>query len=344
MSTVKKAFITLFIITAIALFVIFIYSSGRTFLNDEDLVGNTAGNIYNGGLFCERDGKIYFSNDNDDGSLYVMSSNSDAASIKKLHTDKAAYINVDENYIYYLRANNTRENSSGSILMFNNTGIYRLKQNGKGLKLISSNPGSHVTVNGNHIYYQNYDVDEGLFLYRNQTDGKYERLLLREAVIPSAIINSKLYYVGVNEDHNINTFDLSSFTNRPNIEGNFAYPIFMGEYIYYMDQSNNYSINRMNQDGTDRVVLVKDRTSTYNITNSGNYLYYQIDNMDKSKICRMNLTTMETEVLLDGYYKQIHITKNYVFFKDFDNTNTYIVSADGSLELGTFNPPNLNKD
>ena len=39
---------------------------------------------------------------------------------------------------------------------------------------------------------------------------------------------------------------------------------------------------------------------------------------------------METKVLLDGHYKQIHVTDNYVFFKDFDNKNTYMVSADGS--------------
>ncbi|NLP15829.1 MAG: DUF5050 domain-containing protein [Clostridiales bacterium] len=342
MSTIKKVLITLFIITAITIFGILYYSSGRTYLNDEELVGNTAGNIYNGGLFCERDGRIYFSNDNDDGSLYVMNSNS--TNFKKLHTDKATYINVDENYIYYLRANNTRENTSGSIFMFYNTGVYRVNRNGRKLKLISSNPGSHVTVKGNHVYYLNYDVDTGLFLYRNQTDGSLERLLIKEAVIPSAIMNNKLYYVGYDSDHNINCLDLSSFTSKTYIEGNFGYPIFFGDYIYYMDQTNDYSINRMNLDGSDRTVLVNNRTSTYNVTNSGKYLYYQIDEMDKSKICRMNLTTMETEVLLEGHFKQIHVTDNYVFFKDFDNTNTYIISADGPATLATFNPPNLNKD
>ena len=91
MSTVKKVIISLSIITVIALAGIYIYSSGRTYLNADDLIGNTAGNIYNGGLFCERDGKIYFSNDNDDGSLYVMNANADLTSVKKLHYDKAAY-------------------------------------------------------------------------------------------------------------------------------------------------------------------------------------------------------------------------------------------------------------
>lgn len=342
MSTVKKVLLTLFVITVITFAGILIYSSGRTYLNEDNLIGNTTGNIYNGGLFCERDGKIYFSNDNDDGSLYVM--NSDTTNIKKLHHDKPAYINVDENYIYYLRANNTRDNAPGSILMFNNTGIYRLKQNGRALKIISSNPAAYITVKGNHVYYQNYDVNEGLFLYRNQTDASLERMLLKEAVIPSYFMNNKLYYVGNNENHNINCLDLSSFTTRTYIEGNFAFPIFHNDYIYYIDQSNNYTINRMNKDGSDRQLVVNERCSTYNITNSGNFLYYHVDNLDKSKICRIDLTTMNTEVLLDGYYKQIHVTEHYVFFKDFENTNTYIISADGSSKLGTFNPPNLNKE
>lgn len=341
MAVVKRVLIILSVITIIGIIAVFAYSSNRTYLNDEDLVGNTAGNIYNGGLFCERDGRIYFSNDNDDGSLYVASS--DLTKFKKLHNDKAVYINVDENYIYYLRANNTRENARGSIFVFNNTGIYRLKQNGKNLKLISSNPGAYVTVKGNHVYYQKYDVNTGLFFYRNQTDGTYERLLLREPAIPALIDDNRLYYVGTIENHNLNCLDLQSFTTRSLLEGNFAFPIFLGQYIYYIDQSNNYSINRMNIDGSDPVVLVDERCSAYNITNSGKYLYYQVDDLENSRICRLNLATMESEVLLDGFYKQIHVTENYVFFKDFDNTYTYIISADGSSKLATFNPPVLDE-
>ena len=69
-------------------------------------------------------------------------------------------------------------------------------------------------------------------------------------------MNNKLYYVGYDSDHNINCLDLSSFTSKTYIEGNFGYPIFFGDYIYYMDQTNDYSINRMNLDGSDRTVLV----------------------------------------------------------------------------------------
>ncbi len=49
-------------------------------MNNDNAVGNTSGNLLNGGLFCEYDGKIYFANPNDYNRLYVM--NSDCTDIK----------------------------------------------------------------------------------------------------------------------------------------------------------------------------------------------------------------------------------------------------------------------
>ena len=37
--------------------------------NDPTLVGNTAGNLYNGGYFCESGDKVYFSNAYDNYAL-----------------------------------------------------------------------------------------------------------------------------------------------------------------------------------------------------------------------------------------------------------------------------------
>mgnify|MGYP000803329575 FL=1 len=51
---------------------VYIYSYINRFVyNDPNLAGNTAGNINNGGLFCEYNGYIYFSNPYDDGALYL---------------------------------------------------------------------------------------------------------------------------------------------------------------------------------------------------------------------------------------------------------------------------------
>lgn len=335
-ASVKKTLITLAVFTAIAALAAFIYVRNKTFYNDEEETGNLPGNIYNGGLFCEEGNRIYFSNDNDNGSLYVMSSN--FTNIKKIHEDTAAFINVDENYIYYLRANNTRENNSG-FMLFNNTGMYRINQNGKGLKRITNKPGNYLILKGNYVYYQGYDVKSGIRLYQSKIDCKEERLLLEESAIPAQVTKDRLYYVGVEGNHFINTMNLLSYTTRTAFEGNFAYPIFFEDYIYYIDMDNGYTINRMNSDGTDRQVIVDERCSTYNLTVSGKYLYYQVDDGRDSMICRMDTDTLIPEILLYGNYKQINVTNKYVFFKAFDNSNVFVVSAEGFPDVNTFDPP-----
>jgi hypothetical protein len=331
---IRRILIALVLLTIVAVIALYVYSHDRTFFNNEDETGNTAGNIYNGGLYCERDGKIYFSNDSADGALFVM--NPDLTGMKQIRDDKAVYINADENYLYYVRANNTRENDQGGFLVFYNTGVFRVNHKGENLIAYTGNPAAYLTLKGNYVYFQRYDVEIGLYLYRYMIDGTEERLLIKDAVIPTDVKNNTLYYAGLSEDHNINAMNLSSFTKHPVLEGSYMYPIFMGEYIYYIDPSDNYKIYRMNQDGSEPTLLVDKRTSTYNITNSGKYLYYQVDGTKKNGIHRLSLETMKDELLMSGDFKQINATSTYVFFKDFMDTTTYAISADGVSTINEF--------
>lgn len=337
---IRRIFIGLVIATLAIIAIIYMYSSGRTYFNEEDEIGNTTGNIYNGGLFCEQDNLIYFNNPNANGKLYRM--NSDMSGMKKLSDDMSVYINADENYIYYVRANNTRENKDDSFTKYNNTGVIRINQNGSKSMSFTSNPGAYLLLQGNFIYLQRYDVEQGLYVYRYKIDGSMERLLVKDAVKPAAVINNSLYYAGYSEDHYINALDLSSFTYRTVYDGSYLYPIFMDQYVYYIDIADDYHIYRMKQDGSEVTLLVNESCSTYNITNSGKYLYYQVDNGKKSRICRIDLATLVSETLLDGSYKQIHVTKDYVFFRDFNDTTTFMVYADGGPHVNTFNPPDLD--
>lgn len=336
----KKLLIFLLAITIVGVGGIFLYTYNRTFQNDENEVGNTIGNIYNGGLFSEQDGNIYFSNSNDNGCLYVTDTN--LIDFKKIHDDKAVYINVDENYIYYIRANNTRQDSYKNILLYNNTGIYRINQNGADIKSISYNPGAYLTLKGNTLYYQKYDVEKGLFLHQNSTDGTHERLLIEDAVIPAMIIDDQLYYAGLSQNHNLNQFDLSSYNGQTFYEGGFLYPIIHDGYLYYMNVEDDYKIYRMSFDGSEPEIIVNKRCATFNITTNGKFIYYQVDDGKNNGMNRIYLETMESEVLLSGNYKQIHVTTNYVFFRDFDDTMTFVVEAEGNPKVATFNSPNLS--
>ena len=52
----------------------FYFKKNQTVHNNDNAIGNTAGNLINGGLFCEYNDKIYFANPDDYNKLYVMNS------------------------------------------------------------------------------------------------------------------------------------------------------------------------------------------------------------------------------------------------------------------------------
>lgn len=314
-----------------------VFLSNRTIKNDEDGIGNTAANLLNGGLFCENDGRIYFSNPDDNGALYVM--DSDMSHLKKLYNDNCTYINATNHYLVYVRENHKRKiEGSEEFLNLNSTGIYRVdKKNGKNIKQLYQKPAGLTSLKGNYIYYQHYNPDEGLHFYQVKLDGSKERKISEEAVIPSSILGNTLYYNGVGEDHNIYTMNLPSGSPSLLYEGNCYYPVATGQYIYFLSLSNKYSIVRMNLDGTEPEFIVKERCSFFNLSPDEKYIYYQVDGGDNNRFCRMNLDTRKEEVIREGDFNSIHVTKDYVFFKEFSTEQFYyITSATG--EIKPFSP------
>lgn len=306
--------------------------------NDGTVLGNTAGNLYNGGLFCEYDGVIYFANHKDDNSLYRMNA-ATCSNIEKLHHDRVCYLNADENYLYYSRINHQREEGSASIFTLYNTGLYRVnRKNGNNLHSIYRNPCGLALLYGNNLYYQHYQDNEGLSLHRVSTDGESNIELSSEALLPASIADGAIYYAGVNKDHNLHTLDLTTGESNTLLERNIYFPIVREEGIYFMTLGD-YAIHRYNPTTGTSEKLIANPCSTYNISNDGRYLYYQIDRTDNNRICVLDLNTMTSTTILEGDFGQIHVTSNYVFFTDFAETTVYAYAADDSGALSMFNPP-----
>ena len=62
------------------------YLNNRIQYNESYVNGNTAGNLYNGGLFCESSGKVFFANPDDYNRLYAMDLN--GSNLEKLCNDR----------------------------------------------------------------------------------------------------------------------------------------------------------------------------------------------------------------------------------------------------------------
>ena len=151
----KKLATSIIAIIIIIGFVLTISSLSKTTPSTPGYLGNTAGNIYNSGLFCENDGYIYFSNFSDDGNLYRMTT--DFTKFEKLHNDKVAYINADEHYIYYVRQNYKRI-TSDTLFKAYACGICRLNKDGTRFKSITSDYAAMTVLYDNNLYFQIFMV------------------------------------------------------------------------------------------------------------------------------------------------------------------------------------------
>ena len=154
MKVVSKIITGVVIAAAVAALGICSYMSTKVKYNAEGYIGNTSGNLINKGLFAEHNGKIYFSNPYDGDKLYSM--NSDCTNIKKLSDDSVSYINVTDNYIFYVR-NNFDKDNAGMIFRGQLYGVIRSKLNGKNAKALTVDVISTMALIGNRVYYGSYD-------------------------------------------------------------------------------------------------------------------------------------------------------------------------------------------
>lgn len=328
------------IFTAIILLVRF---SQRTVDNPEGAEGNTACNLYNGGIFCEDEDRIYFSNLKDGGALYSMSKELD--DFKYEYEDTAGYINLTNAYIVYSRLNYLRSDSVKHVLQFSTSGLYRLNKKGRqNIKsLYYSNIGL-ASLSGNDVFYQKLEKGGKMNLYKTELGKKRGTLLLEKNVIPGSVRDGKLYYAGTGKNHYIYYLDTKTGSEHEFYKGNCYQPAFVGSHVYFISASQKYNLARVNKDGKQPLILVKERCSFYNVTEDEKYIIYQVDDALKNRIEMMNLETLEKKVIKEGDYNSITIVGGKVFFREFGTDEVYYFSLDNPSSVSTFNPPDLTEN
>lgn len=332
MKKVLPFILIIFILTGVG---IAFYLNNKVVYNQDNTSGNTPGNLLNGGLFCEDGDKIYFSNQNDYGSLYVM--DKDLSNIKKIYDDKSAYINAAGKYIYYTRQNNLKDGKT-HVFVMDKTGVYRLNKDGRDITQLSKEITEIAGLSGNYVYYQFY-ADGGFKLNKVKIDKKEEALLSSDPVPPIAIKDNVLYYSGTERDHFIHAMDLSNGSDRTILEGNYGFCTVFDNYLYFLDLENNYALTRCGLDGSNPVTMVENRISTYNISLSGKYIYYQVDDGESNGLYRLNTESHETHLIQSGNFHSIHVSSDWVFFLEFGSNLCYVLSSGESSNVTAFQPP-----
>lgn len=314
---------------------VFLYFANTITYNPDNASGNTAGNLYNGGFFCELNGIVYFANPDDGDKLYKMKP--DGSELEKINDDKVSFINGYDKYLYYKRSDSV---STFKIFKLNTNGLYRINISGRNVKEIHGGYVDMVTLAGNFLYYQRTN-DNGKFeIAKTKIDKEEDKVVVEESYKIFCSYEGKLYYTEVKENHNLYVHDTLTDEKTLLIEGNIYLPDTDGRYVYYIDMNNNRALTRYDINTSETFLITNDQCINYNLSKNKDIIFYQAENSDGHFLGRVDTFGENRIILAQGDYSNISITSEYTYFymilgteKVLYRTKTY---GNGSIEPYNF--------
>lgn len=319
------------IIIIVILFTVLGKLSSKIPDNPKGTVGNTAGNIYNSGLFCEDDGVVYFANVYDQNSLYSM--NPDGTNINKILSAKVKYINAAGKNLYYYMSDSSTSTGLGFIRRV--MGIYRCKKDGKNVQTVSRYPSLEMILIDNDIYYQHYDNKTAVSLHKTDLEGKKDIQLANQIINPAGVYDDVIYFANQTNNHFLMVLDTTDDSISEYVRYNVWNPIRQGNFIYFLDIDNNYRLARYNLTDDEVEILTKERIDCYNLNTD--YIIYQVNDAENPCLMRMAVNGDNKEKVMDGNFVSINFTSTYVYFCPFENQEMfYKTPAYGSIHVTEF--------
>ncbi|MCR5734067.1 MAG: DUF5050 domain-containing protein [Lachnospiraceae bacterium] len=301
--------------------------------NPQGTVGNTAGNLNNGGLFCEAGNVIYFINPYDHGYIYRM--NADGSGAELFMDVPAKYLNCGGNYIYF----NQIDSDIGTIfgLAGNMHGIYRKKTTGKKeIKCLDRAVCGFVVLSDDTVYYQYADDDETSLKYVS-TDSEEKGLISKEYINPSCVISGNIFYPDYNNNHMLAVLDTRTLQSSIYLNERVHNPVYSNGYIYYMSVDDDYHLYRYSVSDNTVTKLTDDRLDLFNVL--GNVVFYQKSDKNSPMLIRMNGDGSEKTAIAEGIFTNVNMTSYYTYFQDYlDQSRYFRVPTSGSTLPEVFVP------
>lgn len=298
--------------------------------NSADVIGNTVGNLYNGGYFCEKGDYVYFSNPYDNYALYRM--RPDETEMERLLTTKTKCINIDDHYIFYYRFGSGDGEGLGYLI--DSSGVYRADvKDGQNAVCLDKVNVEGLLLLGNSIYYDAND-DTEIVLKKMDITTKEQEIAIPYKVVPSCGHKSSLYFADTLTDMNLKAYNPASGQVSTVFPSDVYQPIMSGNTIFYIDVHNGYALTSFDMATSVKTVLDTTRTDLFNV--SKNYVYYQTSGKNP-QLKRVARDGSSMSVIKDGAFNSIQITSRYVYFKEFNcELPVYKMEVDGSTYVNTF--------
>lgn len=296
------------------------FNTEKPVRNPKDAIGNTAGNIMNGGNFCEYNGYIYFSNPNDNNRLYKMTLN--GKNIKKICDDSVSNINVCNDYIYYAR-------STPNIAGGTSYGISRCNLEGKEIKSLTRTVIEEFSLYGNTLYYLGSDENKNDCVFSYDLINMKEKKISDEAFSVASISDSKIYFANTSEIHDVYIYDTKSDNTLQYMNANSYKVTHTQDYTYYIDAANNFSLVRVTNIGGNKEVLYEGSKDamcvTYNLYED--VIFYLVQGEEVSKLYKINADGTNKTLVLDGTVDGIFCTSKLSFVTMYKSKDIYVFNT-----------------
>ncbi len=298
--------------------------------------------------FIINNGYIYFTDENN--TLYKI--NMDGTNKIKV-LDNVERFTIKDNTIYYAWGwiNNDPDHE----------GIYKINTDGMNKKLIVKAQPMQFSVAGDWIYYFDMSGPETMeTTYRIQIDGTNKQSLdyvekkpidpnLKEINVNNSDVTYPDYNPNIDDVSEVNatsnwiyfvTSDGSLYKVTPDGLTNFkisddkASDIHVaGDWIFYINKSDNNSIYRMKTDGTERARISEQDVYTFTIDNE--YVYYTKLFMGEFgfTIYQIKTNGKDQQLLSKNYVVgKLKIDSNWIYYTNPSDQLDYRVKTDGSVE------------
>ena len=200
-----------------------------------------------------------------------------------------------------------------------------------------SAPCLYASLYGNYIYYIRYDESEGSTLYKVKIDGSGCKQVDTAPDFTCSANGEYMYYNGTDSDHYIWRLNTTDDSKGMLYGGNCYMPTVIDDTTaYFMDCDSNYAIARTDLVTGEKTLLSEDRVDWYNLY--GDYIYFQKNDSEHPCLGFMRTDGSGYTTLFEGNFKDITITSEYVYFRDFSTDQSYCVPLGSSASPVAFEP------
>ena len=254
-----------------------------------------------------QNGRIYYANHFDDGTLYSM--NTDGSDNRKLNDDWTPWFYVSGDRIYY-------ENGKGG-------NIYVMNTDGSGNKKLNEDNSLNINIFGDRIYYLNWDDDSAL--YSMNTDGSDRKKLSSDELLYMNVVDNRIYYFcekeGLKGIYSANT----DGSDKIKLTDDIPYCITVADgWIYYNNEKDSNKLYAIRTDGSDRHKLIDDYALSINV--AGDQIYYIKG--DEWKFYRVNKDGSNRKLLSEDSADWICVFNNRIYYT-MSGAKIYSMDTDG---------------